>query len=336
MARKKELSCDEKNYIIKELSKGKSSLQISKDLQRDHRTIKKICRDGILPRKKKSQAEFRSLTKRDLSNIRREIIRNPNETSSRIFQGAGAPNVSRETRCKVLRKFADVRNQIKKPLLTKKHKETRVQWAKKYMKTDFKNVLFTDESRLTLDGPDGWARGWVCRGHNSRQFVKRQQGGGGIMIWAGIVGHELVGPFKVEEGVKMNSKYYCDFLERNFIDWLDEQPLAKVKSLIFMQDNAPSHASKFTKSWLQEQGFVGESYMDWPPNSCDLNPIENLWSILKRDIYANGRQFNSKDDLWEAVKVAASNVSTTTIAKLTSDVDNRLLKVIEKKGSSVQ
>lgn len=53
MARKKELTMNEKNYIIKEISKGKSSLQISKDLKSDHRTIKKICQMGIQPRKKK-------------------------------------------------------------------------------------------------------------------------------------------------------------------------------------------------------------------------------------------------------------------------------------------
>ena len=55
MARKKELTMDEKNFIIKEITKGKASLQISKDLHRDHLTIKKICPTGIKPRKKKSQ-----------------------------------------------------------------------------------------------------------------------------------------------------------------------------------------------------------------------------------------------------------------------------------------
>lgn len=201
------------------------------------------------------------------------------------------------------------------------------------MKTDFSKVLFTDESRITLDG---WAQGWVCKENDSRKFFKRQQGGGGIMIWAGIIGNELVGPFKLKDGVKMNSKSYCDFLEQYFFEWLDNQSLAKRRSMIFMQDNAPSHASKFTKSWLKEKGFVEDSLMDWPSNSCDLNPIENLWSILKRDIYSNGRQFNSKCDIWEAVKVAANNLPAAKIANLTSDVDNRLLRVIEKKGAFVQ
>ena len=37
-----------------------------------------------------------------------------------------------------------------------KHCEKRVQWAKKYMKLSTKNILFNDESRATLDGPDNW------------------------------------------------------------------------------------------------------------------------------------------------------------------------------------
>ena len=192
------------------------------------------------------------------------------------------------------------------------------------------------ESKITLDGSDGWARGWVCQGCHLGQFVKQQQGDDGIMTWAGIVGNELVSPYKVEDGTKMNSKSYCDFFQRHLFEWLDNQPSVKRRSLIFMQENAPHHASKFTRSWLQEKGFVNNLYMDWPPNSCDFSPIEDLWSILKRDIYGNGRQFKSKSDLWEAVAVAATNISPVTIANLISDVDNRLFRVIEKKGASVQ
>ena len=58
------------------------------------------------------------------------------------------------------------------------------------------------------------------RGRESKHFVKRQQGGGLIMIWAGIIGFELVGAFRVEDGLKMNSKTYCDFLNQHFIELL--------------------------------------------------------------------------------------------------------------------
>ena len=62
-------------------------------------------------------------------------------------------------------------------------------------------VLFTAETRATLDGPDGLANGWVYFGGESRHRLGRQQQGGGVMIWAGIIGDGLVGLIRVPEAV---------------------------------------------------------------------------------------------------------------------------------------
>ena len=67
------------------------------------------------------------------------------------------------------------------------------------------------------------------------------------MIWAGIIGDKIVGQFLVPEGVKMNSVNYCSFLEENLLHWLNPQNDGVKRSLIFQQDNAPSHAFRFTK-----------------------------------------------------------------------------------------
>ena len=37
--------------------------------------------------------------------------------------------------------------------------------------------------------------------------------------------------------------------------------------------------------------------MEWPPSSLDLNPIENLWSIVKMKLYQGDKQYNSTADL---------------------------------------
>ena len=64
----------------------------------------------------------------------------------------------------------------------------------------------------------GWAR-WVEQGMGGLrvQRLRRQQGGGGVMMWAGIIGDKLVGSFKVPNVIKMTSKHYVVFLEENVI-----------------------------------------------------------------------------------------------------------------------
>ena len=94
------------------------------------------------------------------------------------------------------------------------------------MKTNFEHVLFTDESRATLDGPDGWMSGWLLNGTKPQSRIRRQQDGGGVMIWAGIINDAIVGPFAVPDGVKMNAKSYVEFLKKNFLPWYRKQRLA--------------------------------------------------------------------------------------------------------------
>ena len=62
-----------------------------------------------------------------------------------------------------------------------------------------------------------------------------------------------------------------------------------------MHDNAPLHFARTTQIFLLSYSIQDERLMVWPTASPDLNPIENLWSIIKQD--ADGRQFTSKDIL---------------------------------------
>ena len=82
------------------------------------------------------------------------------------------------------------------------------------MKTNFENVLFTGKSRATLGGPDGWMSGWLLNGTTPQSKIRQQQGGGGIMIWAGIINNQIVGPFRVPDVVKMCAISYVDFLKK--------------------------------------------------------------------------------------------------------------------------
>jgi transposase len=75
----------------------------------------------------------------------------------------------------------------------------------------------------------------------------------------------------------MNAKRYIDILRTKAIPQMTEW-FNNISNGIFMQDNAPSHTATIVKSFLAESNF---RVLDWPGNSPDINPIENLWAIVK-------------------------------------------------------
>lgn len=339
MGRKGALSEAEKSQIIQGLHNNLSTLEISKQIGRDHRTVKKFAINPASCNGRSDKGKVRKespVSCRAINRIKREVRRNPLQTSKQVFESAGIPDVPKSTRCRILKTFGKCGKAEVRPPLKDNHKKKRLDWAAENMKVPFQHVLFTDECRATLDGPDGWMRGWFCKEGPHPHRLRRQQGGGGVMFWGAIIDNELVGPFRVADGVKMTALIYIDFLKKNLVPWHKKKILAFRKSMVFMHDNAPSHAARLTTNYVKSIFAKNGKIMQWPACSPDLNPIENFWSILKRKLYSGGKQFTSKNQLWDAILTAANDISSDEIKTLTSSMDRRLISVIANHGGYVK
>ncbi len=108
--------------------------------------------------------------------------------------------------------------------------------------------------------------------------------------WFGLPCHLLV---------LVHCAIYQDILEHFMLPSADK--LYGDADFIFQQDLAPAHTAKGTKSWFNDHGVT---VLHWPANSPDLNPIENLWGIVKRKM--RDTRPNNADDLKAAIKATSA------------------------------
>jgi transposase len=123
----------------------------------------------------------------------------------------------------------------------------------------------------------------------------------------------------------MDSKIYLDILKKYVLPIHNHND-----TLIFQDDNDPKHRSKNVTSWKNE---IELKHLKWPSNSPDLNPIENIWAILKRKIarmnIANEEEFISIiNDKWKEINVTVINNIIDSMASI-------ILTVIERKGDYI-
>ena len=213
-----------------------------------------------------------------------------------------------------------------KPVLTENHKIARMKFARESIDTrrEWSKIIWSDEKKFNLDGPDGIRYYWHDLRNEKHYLSKRAFGGGSLMVWGAFVGDKLLDLVVCE--VTLDSRKYIAVLNKSLVPSMS-------RGLMFMHDGASVHRSNLTKNWLEKKNIP---VIVWPAHSPDLNPIENIWGILTRAVFANGRQFHNKNDLREEILKQWSLIKPQDLSNHVKSMTDRVIELIQKNGGTTK
>ena len=203
------------------------------------------------------------------------------------------------------------------PMLTQQQKDARVQWTIQHKDADWSRTIFTDETcyQLFRNTIRRWSR--TPKKEVKRIPKNRQK----IMVWGGFSVKGLVGYHSFTN--IMDGCYYVGILQDHLIRNARKQFGRRWR---LQQDNDPKHKSRVAKQFLSKE--VPE-LIDWPSNSPDVNPVENLWSIIKRRV--EKRKPANLEELNEFLHEEWDRTDLAILNRLIGSMKSRCLALIESK-----
>ena len=215
---------------------------------------------------KKLQQKVLSLAKQNNYKTSRSIHREI---------GSSASHVSCKTITRILHQGGYEYKPLKKiPLLKEDHLVKRVEYAYKHINQDWSQVIFSDESTfLLMDLPN---KAWM-KPEYPKIGVKLKHPPK-VHVWGcfSIYGFgELV---LFEEN--LNADLMKFIYKKGLLGTIKKQFGGDPGSIKLLEDNDPKHKSKTCVDWKKENNI---ECIPFPACSPDLNPIENIWGIMKRN-----------------------------------------------------
>lgn len=235
--------------------------------------------------------------------------------------------------------------------MTAATRKKRLDFAQANLNTNFSHVLFTDRKKFHFRYPGSkvkpcrWVKGLA---RTSPAAVYQPNKPQCLNVYCGISKYGTTATHMVAGSSKYTSQHTNqkgqaakNITASEYKEVMNSTLLPEGKRLFtvqgistwtFQQDNDPSHkrAPELVKQWNEEHKSSVQVLAKWPPNSPDLNPIENLWGWVQREVDQMG--CSTFEEFRQAVQDKLATVPQQHLVNLCDSMKDRLHAVIENEG----
>ena len=235
--------------------------------------------------------------------------------------------------------------------LTHATKLKRLAFARANTNTRWCRVLFTDMKKFCFYYPGAKVRAveWVLKG-SQRQAAEVNHPLTfnlycGISKYGVTAHHQVSGTSKSKSTYKnkkgepaknITSSEYLDVVANTFLPHGTRMFTTQgMSTWVLQQDNDPTHrvAAEGIKKWNEKKGCSVLLMPNWPPNSPDLNPIENLWGIVTAKVNALGCK--TFEEFKEEVVRELRSTPPEVLNNLIKSMTKRIKEVIKAEGDRI-
>jgi hypothetical protein len=125
---------------------------------------------------------------------------------------------------------------------------------------------------------------------------------------------------------KLNSEFLCHQVYRNALLPSTRQHFGRSQWFL-LEDNDPKHRSHYSHTWKSDHHIVS---LSWPSLSPDMNPIENLWPLLK--VKVAQRRPKTLEDLVNVIESEWNELPSELAYNLMNSMENRVQALIDSSG----